>query len=218
MGYIGNQTLTVDAILTNAGRRKLADDPTGFKITKFALSDDEIDYRLWNENHSLGSDYYGVAISNLPILEAIPRESDMLKYKLITMTKSTTYIPSLNVGSTSIPLEAGGWADIAPYVTNSANANSILGYTATLSDSSVCELEVLSSAGNAKAVNVGGSNSTESHTITHVGKTFRVTGRKLLTAKTCKLTIVGNETGGFAQITITVSADTTIGTTPPLGT
>lgn len=93
MGYLNNSTLVVDAVLTRAGREKLA--KTGeLGITQFALGDDEIDYSLWNPAHPLGSDYYGVIIENMPILEAIPDETQALKYKLVTLeNKSTTTLP-----------------------------------------------------------------------------------------------------------------------------
>jgi hypothetical protein len=63
-------------------------------ITQFALGDDEIDYELWNPAHPLGSDYYGVIIENMPILEAIPDETQALKYKLVSLdNRNTTTIP-----------------------------------------------------------------------------------------------------------------------------
>ena len=63
MGYLNNQVITVDAILTNKGRELLAKGNGDFNITQFALSDDEIDYTLYNPTHPSGSAYYGEAIS-----------------------------------------------------------------------------------------------------------------------------------------------------------
>ena len=57
MGYLDNTSLTVDAILTKKGRQLLSEG--ALEITKFALADDEIDYRLWDSAHSLGTNYYG---------------------------------------------------------------------------------------------------------------------------------------------------------------
>ena len=71
MGYLDNTSITVDAILTKRGRELLARGDGSFNITQFALADDEIDYTLFNENHPNGSQYYGEAIENLPLLEAI---------------------------------------------------------------------------------------------------------------------------------------------------
>ena len=47
-------------------------------------------------------------IENMPITEAIPDETQALKYKLITLPKNTTYIPVINVGNSSIILAAAG--------------------------------------------------------------------------------------------------------------
>jgi len=44
MGYLNNAVVTVDAILTTKGRELLARGDGSFKITQFALADDEIDY------------------------------------------------------------------------------------------------------------------------------------------------------------------------------
>ena len=44
MGYLNNSVITVDAILTTKGRELLAANDGSFRITQFALADDEIDY------------------------------------------------------------------------------------------------------------------------------------------------------------------------------
>ena len=76
MGYLNNSTITVDAILTKKGRELLARGQNDFKITQFAVADDEIDYDLWNPAHTLGTNYYGAVIEGMPVLEALPDESD----------------------------------------------------------------------------------------------------------------------------------------------
>ena len=92
MGYLDNSSVTVDAILTLKGRELLAKGGNAFQITQFALGDDEIDYSLWNPDHPLGTAYYGTIIENMPITEAIPDETQALKYKLISLPKQTTFM------------------------------------------------------------------------------------------------------------------------------
>ena len=75
MGYLNNNVVTVDAILTTKGRELLAKGDGSFTITQFALGDDEIDYTLYNPNHPSGSAFYGQAIENMPLIEAIPNEN-----------------------------------------------------------------------------------------------------------------------------------------------
>jgi len=122
MGYLSNNgTVTVDAILTKKGRELLAKGDGKFRITQFALADDEIDYDLWNPNHGGGSAYYGVVIENTPITEAVPDETQSMKYKLISLPKGTISIPFLqtDVGTTSFSFNnangetiAGGGANL----------------------------------------------------------------------------------------------------------
>ena len=95
MGYLNNQIITVDAILTKKGRELLAKGDGSFNITQFALSDDEVDYTLYNPNHPSGSAFYGEAIENMPLLEAFPDESQMMKYKLVTLPRQTAKKPIL---------------------------------------------------------------------------------------------------------------------------
>jgi hypothetical protein len=71
MGFLDNSSVTVDAILTKKGRELLAQGRDKFQITQFALADDEVDYELWNPAHPLGTDYYGIIIENMPVVEAL---------------------------------------------------------------------------------------------------------------------------------------------------
>jgi len=69
MGFLDNSTITVDAILTKRGRQILSQGGN-FNITKFALSDEEVDYTLYDVTHPNGSDSYGAVIENMSLLEA----------------------------------------------------------------------------------------------------------------------------------------------------
>ena len=102
MGYLNNTIVTVDAILTTTGRQLLAQNDGTFRITQFALADDEIDYTLYNPTNPSGSAYYGQAIENMPLLEAFPQTTQMMKYKLVTLPRGTAKLPILDLGYTSI--------------------------------------------------------------------------------------------------------------------
>ena len=104
MGYLNNQVVTVDAILTKKGRELLAKNDGSFRITQFAVADDEIDYTLYNPNHASGSAFYGEAIQNMPLLEAFPDESQIMKYKLSTLPRGTAKLPVLDLGFAAITL------------------------------------------------------------------------------------------------------------------
>ena len=103
MGVLDNTTRTVDAILTKKGRELLAQGEGKFKITKFALADDEIDYGLYDITHPNGSNFYGQAIENMNLLEAIPNQTLAVKYFLTNEVGDGTTAPIVNItGTTSI--------------------------------------------------------------------------------------------------------------------
>ena len=137
MGYLNNQVVTVDAILTKKGRELLAKNDGSFRITQFAVADDEIDYTLYNPNHASGSAFYGEAIQNMPLLEAFPDESQIMKYKLSTLPRGTAKLPVLDLGFAAITLKQGASIAITPQTLNYLGNNTInetSGYTATIAD------------------------------------------------------------------------------------
>ena len=137
MGYLDNSIVTVDAILTKKGRELLARGDGSFKITQFALADDEIDYTLYNPSHPSGSALYGEAIENMPLLEAFPDETQIMKYKLTTLPRGTSKLPLLSLGLSSISLKQGASLAITPETLNYLGATSVFeteGYTATIAD------------------------------------------------------------------------------------
>ena len=67
MSYLSSTSVVVDAILTKKGRELLARNDGSFRITQFSLSDDEVDYTLYNPNHPSGSAFYGEAIEAMPL-------------------------------------------------------------------------------------------------------------------------------------------------------
>lgn len=139
MAFLDNSILTIDAILTSKGREYLAsNNKEGFQVEYFALGDDEINYDLWNPIHPLGSDYYGIVIENMPILEASTDPNFNLRSKLITLPKTSTTItrlvditvntqgnPWLYFANGPMP---GTQAVIVPTLNGGGN-NNTLGYT-----------------------------------------------------------------------------------------
>ena len=137
MGYLNNAVITVDAILTTKGRELLARNDVSFRITQFALGDDEIDYTLYNPNHPSGSAYYGEAIDNMPLLEAFPSELQIMKYKLTTLPRGTAKLPVLDLGYASITLKQGAQLSITPQTLNYLGNEQTFetsGYSVTIGD------------------------------------------------------------------------------------
>lgn len=137
MSYLSSTSVVVDAILTKKGRELLARNDGSFQITQFSLSDDEIDYTLYNPNHPSGSAFYGEAIEAMPILQAYPNDQEIMKYKLITLPRGTAKIPVLSVGYSNIVLKQGSSLSITPQTLNYLGATSTFeasGYVATIAD------------------------------------------------------------------------------------
>ena len=137
MGYLDNSSITVDAILTKRGRELLARNDGSFRITQFALGDDEIDYTLFNENHPNGSQFSGEAIENMPVIEAFPDENNIMLHKLITLPRGTSKLPIVTANVSKITLTIGASTVINPTTMNFNGANSMVepgGYIATIAD------------------------------------------------------------------------------------
>lgn len=211
MGYLNNQTITVDAILTTKGRELLAKGEQYFKITQFALADDEIDYSLYDLTHPLGTNYYGQVIENMPILEAFPDTDQLMKYKLISLPRGSKYIPTISVPSTAITLSGNSRvATVNPTTSNIPGGNGLLGYTAILSDSTVARLTVAPGAqvaAAAGAVPTFISDDGTARSVTAVGFSFQIEYISQLRPRVASLILIGNETGGRVTISITSAVD-----------
>jgi len=216
MGYLNNAVVTVDAILTKKGRELLARGDGSFKITQFALSDDEIDYTLYNPDHASGSAFYGQAIENMPLLEAFPDETQVMKYKLATLPRGTSKLPLLEAGYASISLRQGASLAITPQTLNYLGATSTFeagGYTATIAD-----VRVLS---NFTGVGINTEEAERLNTTTTIGTNVSKTviGTSInLTATTVNtlfgtnrsslsttITLIGRDSGARITIPVTVT-------------
>jgi hypothetical protein len=98
MGYLDNDTIVVDAILTKHGRKILAEGGS-INPTHFALSDDGVDYTLWNTSSPSGSSGYDDYITKLPMIEAVPDNTIMMKYTLMSLPQNTRYMPAITLAN-----------------------------------------------------------------------------------------------------------------------
>jgi hypothetical protein len=215
MGYLDNSIVTVDAILTKKGRELLARGDGSFKITQFALADDEIDYTLYNPSHPSGSSFYGEAIENMPLLEAFPDETQIMKYKLTTLPRGTSKLPVLSLGLSSITLKQGASLAITPETLNYLGSTSVFetdGYTATIAD--VRTLNSFSgvgiNTGEATKLNEGvtiGTNVSK----TVIGTSINLTATSVNTlfgARTSlntTLTVIGRGSGARLTVPVTIT-------------
>jgi hypothetical protein len=221
MGYLNNSVITVDAILTTKGRELLAANDGSFRITQFALSDDEIDYTLYNPTHPSGSAFYGEAIDGMPLLEAFPNENQIMKYKLATLPRGTAKLPILNLGYNAITLQQGAVIAITPQTLNYLGNDQVFetaGYAATIAD--VRLLNTFDATGiNTAAATAANLTSTTtigtnvSSTITGTQFTLRATTVNTLfgsnSTLVSTLTVTGLDSGARITIPITITKSTT---------
>jgi len=215
MGYLNNSSIIVDAILTKKGRELLARQDGSFKITQFALGDDEIDYTLFNENHPNGSQYSGEAIENMEIIEAFPDDNNIMVSKLVTLPRGTTKMPVITANVSKIQLSLGSNTVLNPETLNLngvATLKEPAGYLATIADRRL--LTTFTGVGTNEAATSTQrpfSNTTLSETIK--GSSFSLTAisstslfgtnDRLLTS----ITVEGIESGARVTIPVEISKD-----------
>jgi hypothetical protein len=219
MAYLNNQYVTIDAVLTKKGRELLARNDGSFQITQFALADDEIDYTLYNPNHPSGSAFFGEAIESMPLLEAFVDETQIMKYKLVTLNRGTSKLPVLNLGYTAVSLRQAAAINITPQTLNYLGAVSTFepsGYLLTVGDSRFLStftgtgidttgLNITAPTPNASgaslsATQVGTSFSLIATTINTLFPTSAVAGASISTT----ITAMGRDSGARFTIPLTL--------------
>jgi hypothetical protein len=207
MGYLDKSTITVDAVLTKKGRELLAKGRQGFKITQFAVADDEVDYRLYDTAHPLGTAYYGSIIEQMPLLEASTDETQAMRFKMVTLPRGTKEIPIISLGVSSYTLTFGvsGVVNISPSTSQGFNGPGF-GYTAILYDS---DAAILSGTGLTTSPTTPifiGEGVTSNATVVR-GLQFTLSPRDVSSLTETQLTIIGNQTGASVTIPITIKPE-----------
>ena len=226
MGFLDNTSITVDAILTKKGRELLARGQNEFRITKFALADDEVDYNLYDTSHPNGSNFYAAVIENLPLLEAFVDENQLMRYKLSTLPKETNKLPILELPSPSLSFNGAGIVQtISPNTRNGADTD----YTFTLFNGDVANLTLSGTTssptppqappqefskegdiiefGSGVTTPIFTNEDERKRSISVVGKSVRVISRSLTADTNTNLSVTGNQTGAQFTLPITVKAD-----------
>ena len=217
MGYLNNTIVTVDAILTKKGRESLAQGNGSFNITQFALSDDEIDYTLYNPNHPSGSAYYGEAIENMPLLEAFPDETQIMKYKLTTATRGTYILPFIASVAGNYSMVQATSQTVTPTTSRGGSLGNVAEtYSFTLSDVRLYSTVNIVGAPSNQPSTVNVAQTIAASLGTNVSRTYIGTGVTLTATSTnvlfgnstsinSLLIIQGNTSGTRLQVPITIT-------------
>ena len=211
MGYLDNSSITVDAILTKKGRELLAKG-TGFQITQFAVADDEVDYSLYNPGHPLGSEYYGNAIEKMPVLEASPDETQVMRFKLVSLPRGTNQIPVISANTSGVLLTYSSTSNpkqvITPTTTNGLNGSGY-GYTAILYDSNAATLTGAGLSNTSATIPFLLSDQISANATVVRGTEFTIEPRDVSKETTTTLVLVGNQTGASTTVTVTIKPQPT---------
>jgi hypothetical protein len=217
LGYLNNTIVTVDAILTKKGRESLAQGNGSFNITQFALSDDEIDYTLYNPSHPSGSAYYGEAIENMPLLEAFPDETQIMKYKLTTATRGTYILPFIASVAGNYSMVQATSQTVTPTTSRGGSLGNVAEtYSFTLSDVRLYSTINMVGAPSNQPSNVNVAQEIAASLGTNVSRTYIGTGITLTATSTnvlfgnstsinSLLIIQGNTSGTRLQVPITIT-------------
>jgi hypothetical protein len=127
MAFLDNSgDIILDAVLTDTGRYRLAQGNGTFKIAKFALGDDEIDYSLYDKNSVSGSAYYDLSILQTPILEAFTNNGSSMKSKLITISRTNLlYLPVMKLNTNVGPWQPNTTSNVHLVAVDSATESSL---------------------------------------------------------------------------------------------
>lgn len=135
-GIQDNKQQKVDLIYTKKGRFLKSMNSRKAEITKFALSDDGVDYNLYNENAVDGEK--GLRILRTPQLEAFTSETGMMKNKLLSLERDVSETESLEISSDSLVFEVdpNSTGKVIPKaITIYANFRAPNGFKVTLANS-----------------------------------------------------------------------------------
>ena len=155
----------------------------------------------------------------MPLLEAFPDESQIMKYKLVTLPRGTAKLPVLNLGYSSIVLKQGASLAITPQTLNYLDNEQVFetsGYSATIADvrlmSDYSGMGINSEAAVAQnATTTLGTN--VSKTVIGSQINLKATTVNTLfgsqTSLVTTLTVVGLDSGARITIPVTINKTTT---------
>jgi len=188
MGFLDNSSVTVDAILTKRGREILSEGGD-LNIVKFALSDEEVDYSLYDVSHPNGTDSYGAVIENMSLLEATPNRTNFRSFLVDnSLAGAKVNVDTLNYTN----VDTNSNIAISP-ATVGAPAEQ---YTFTIENTNVVKF-----ANAADSVTVQGADAT-------------LIAQSINTAATTTVTIIGMQSGITNVVTISVKADASSNVSP----
>lgn len=214
MGHLDNSERTIEVRLTAIGRKRMAEGK-GAEITQFALSDDEIDYGLWQENtfeNEVNDEDRAALIESLPVFEAFTDETQSMRHKLVTLEAGSDQVPRISAPKTlrleNDPIKLSPTTSIGK---DTVPLDQLSGYTVLVEDATYVSAVSTKDPERTDAtipalykqnVNITGD------TMMSVGTEFEIrrSVSNIQNDREATITIVGNETGLSFEITVNVIA------------
>jgi uncharacterized membrane protein YgcG len=188
MGFLDNSSITVDAILTKRGREILSEGGD-LNIVKFALSDEEVDYTLYDVTHPDGTDSYGTVIENMSLLEATPNRANF-----------RSFLVNQSLAGAQVNVDSLNYSNVSNNTNISINPTTIGApaeqYTFTIENTNIVKF----------------ANSADSTTIT--ATSVNLVAQSISPGATTTVTVTGVQSGITKVITISVKTDAASNTDP----
>ena len=188
MGFLDNSSIPVDAILTKRGREILSEGGD-LNIVKFALSDEEVDYTLYDVTHPNGTDSYGTVIENMSLLEATPNRANF-----------RSFLVDQSLAGAKVNLDSLTYSSVNTHSTIALSPTTIgapaENYTFTIENTNVVKF----------------ANSPDSTTVS--GAAASLKAQSINPGATTTVTIIGLASGITNVVTISVKADAASNTDP----
>ena len=218
MGYLNNTAITVDAVLTKEGRKRISEGGS-LNVSYFTLSDTGVDYTLWNADHASGSAFYGDAIENLPQVEALPNSQYAFRNKLVSLSRDTISMPAMELNETSVTFNT-----LSPKTIT----GQMLGYSSAAGTGGASSEGVHILSPDANVLNIVGGNQIDitGNAMSFIAEadvpqarlyevmgagpqyTFNITpAGNLNTAQSVFITIIHITTGTYTTLNVTVNAN-----------
>tara|TARA_Y100000310_G_scaffold318695_1_gene373064 strand:- start:25 stop:930 length:906 start_codon:yes stop_codon:yes gene_type:complete len=127
MAFLDNSgDIILDAVLTDTGRLRLARGDGSFRIVKFALGDDEIDYGKYDSSNLSGSAYYDIDILKTPIFESFTNNTSTMQSKLISIARTNLlYLPVVKLNTLDPPNKTYGSLNTFLITADNTTSNAI---------------------------------------------------------------------------------------------
>ena len=204
MGYLDNSTITVDAVLTKVGRDLLASGQA-INPVRIVFTDTEIDYRLWNPSHPSGSAYYGEAIENMPLTEALVKAETFYRDRLMSLPQNVIRIPLVYTSTEGYTFQALEHLDVKVATRNWTGKDTHIAIFPDITVLSAAGVSLKNITGVAQAF-IKDAQMPNARMAQFSGGLIELVPMADVVQRTSLVTLMSKETGAYKQVSFTIEA------------